>query len=160
MTQRAALAITAAVTAFVLVLAYGVTATLAKRTTEVGPPAAEAGAPPAATATPASPEPTRPGVSPDLATSIARALRPNARLAGAPELVDYQGTVAYEVGFLDGSKVYVDAQGGQIVDSVVAGAPAPVGAAARTRSGDSREHGDREGHGLFGRYERGGDDDD
>lgn len=50
----------------------------------------------------------------DQATSIARKAAPQASLVSAPELVNLQGTVAYEV-VLNRGKVYVDANSGALL---------------------------------------------
>lgn len=74
----------------------------------------------AATATPApTPEPlaaTAPQVqlSPQDALFIAAFNVPNARILGIPELVDYQGAVAYEVHLAQGT-LYIDAQDGTLL---------------------------------------------
>jgi uncharacterized membrane protein YkoI len=53
-------------------------------------------------------------VSPDLAAAYALQLAPGATLLGAPELVDFQGTAAYEVR-LDRGNLYIDATTGRVV---------------------------------------------
>ena len=54
----------------------------------------------------------------DEAVQIAQKLAPTAKLQGAPELVNFQGTVAYEV-LLDQGKVYVDANNGKVLSNGV-----------------------------------------
>lgn len=71
-------------------------------------------------------------VTPEQAAIIALNAVPGSMLSRTPEVVNYQGSVAYEVQ-LDGGPVYVDAQSGQILDYAPSGAgpaspPAIVGA--------------------------------
>jgi uncharacterized membrane protein YkoI len=61
----------------------------------------------------APPAPTY-AISSDMAATIALNAVPGATLTQQPELVDFQGTVAYEV-VLDRGNVYVDASSGQIL---------------------------------------------
>jgi uncharacterized membrane protein YkoI len=68
---------------------------------------------PAPQPTPAPAAPTY-AVSPDMAVTIAMNVAPGAKLARQPELVNFQGAVAYEV-MLDTGAVYVDANSGQIL---------------------------------------------
>lgn len=85
---------------------------------QASPPAPPA---PAAPAAPAYP------ISADNAGAIALAAEPGTQLMATPELVDFQGTVAYEV-VLDAGKVYVDANTGQILyDGVAANKMAQQG---------------------------------
>lgn len=53
-------------------------------------------------------------VSADLAAGLALNLAPGARLAGWPSLVDFQGTVAYEI-ILDRGPIYIDATTGRLL---------------------------------------------
>ncbi|MGD0173898.1 MAG: PepSY domain-containing protein [Anaerolineales bacterium] len=72
---------------------------------------------PAASATSTlAPEPTATQypVSPDLAIYLAQSAAPNSYLVRLPELVSFQGAVAYEVTFNTG-KIYIDANSGQIL---------------------------------------------
>lgn len=55
----------------------------------------------------------------DEAAQIAQKLAPTAKLQGTPELVNFQGTVAYEV-LLDQGKVYVDANNGKVLSTGLA----------------------------------------
>jgi len=76
-------------------------------------------APPAPTAAPTPPAPPAPpaptyAISPDMAATIALNAAPGATLTRQPELVDFQGTAAYEVS-LDRGMVYVDANSGQVL---------------------------------------------
>jgi len=66
----------------------------------------------------AQPQPSYP-VSADQAVQVALAAAPGARLIRQPELVSFQGLVAYEVA-LDQGMMYIDAQSGQILDNGVA----------------------------------------
>jgi hypothetical protein len=99
----------------------------------------------------AAPDPTVPppppapayAVSPDMALTIATNVAPGAKLTRQPELVNFQGIVAYEVLF-DRGAVYVDANSGQVLYN---------GAAASVSSGG--HGGEHEG----GDHEDGGHDD-
>lgn len=55
------------------------------------------------------------------AAQIAQKLAPTAKVLGTPELVNFQGTVAYEV-VLDQGKVYVDANNGNVLSNEIAAA--------------------------------------
>ncbi len=63
---------------------------------------------------PAQSSPTSYPVSPDLAASLALRLAPGSKLTSWPTLVDFQGTVAYEV-VLDRGTVYIDATTGRLL---------------------------------------------
>jgi hypothetical protein len=63
-------------------------------------------------AQPAQPDAAR--ISGDAAAQAALSASPGAQLTSAPELVDYQGVVAYEVR-LDAGLVYVDAGTGSVI---------------------------------------------
>ncbi len=149
MTQRAAIALAAGVTAFVLVLTAGVAASLAGRPLDAQAAASRATGP----VTPSVPVPQETPVpqesstsqqsqppaatasypiSADQAASIALAAIPNAQLGRPPELVSYQGTPVYEVE-LDGGLVYVDARSGRIVDNGAATVASGPGASPVTR---------------------------
>ena len=123
MSQRNAIIIAAAVTAFVLVMIGGVAARLTL-------PLANAAAPVAsATLLPTDPPPAADApvaVSPDMAVAIAQAAAPGASLSRQPELVLFQGTVAYEVA-LDRGTVYVDADSGRVLHNGAAPAIRPHG---------------------------------
>jgi uncharacterized membrane protein YkoI len=106
--------------------------------------ARQAAAQPAPTApvpmTPPAPAVPTYAISPDAATAIALGATPGTILTRAPELVSFQGIVAYEV-LLDRGTVYVDANSGQILYN---------GAAVAVTSGGDRHEG--------GEHEGGGDD--
>lgn len=127
MSQRTALILAAALTAFVLVVLGAVAAHVGL----VGQADAAAVTLPTATTSPADPQPstnqlpTQPqqnapitAISPDLAATIALNVLPNASVLRTPELVDFQGTVAYEV-VLDQGTVYVEATSGRILNNPV-----------------------------------------
>jgi len=95
-------------------------------------------APPAATAPPA---PTY-AISADAAAAIALSAVPGTILTRAPELVSFQGIVAYEV-LLDRGTVYVDANSGQILYNGAAVAVASGG--GEHHDGGEHESGEREG---------------
>ena len=65
-------------------------------------------------------------VSPEQAAAVALALAPGAALTRAPELVDFQGMVAYEVA-LDRGTIYVDASSSQVLYDGVSDAMAGGG---------------------------------
>ncbi len=118
MTHRISLLIAGALTVFVLVLMIGVGTTVAVKsfvTTQAAPslqaPAANM---PAQQPAPGSNDGIGVRLSPDQAARIAARVAPSAKLIAVPELVDFQGTVAYEV-VLNQGNVYVDAQSGQVL---------------------------------------------
>ncbi|MBL8055726.1 MAG: hypothetical protein JNK29_03465 [Anaerolineales bacterium] len=137
MSQRSALLAAAGITAFVLVLIGGLVAQAALAAPPSSSPSAPSGP---------VPDPTAAGVplsdgypvTASLAATIAGNVAPGIRLLTAPELVDYQGSVAYEVA-TDRGLIYVDATTGQVLYN---GAQAP----ARNWAGDD-EHDDHEGSG-------------
>ncbi len=86
---------------------------------------------------PAAPDASAYAVSPQMATMIALTAAPGAALTRAPELVNFQGSVAYEM-LLDRGTVYVDANSGQVLYN---GAAAASGGRA---SGEGGEHEDGE----------------
>ena len=91
---------------------------------------------PAAQADAAPAQPTF-AVTPEVAAEIALGAAPRATLVRLPDLVSFQGAVAYEV-VLDSGSVYVDANSGQVLYN---------GAIATVASGGYREHegGEHEG---------------
>lgn len=122
MTQRTAFILAAALTAFVLVVLGAVAAHVG-----LGEAAAAAVTVPTATVevSPADPQPgtAQPQqdtslaiLSPKLATTIALNVLPGASVVRTPELVDFQGTVAYEV-VLDQGTIYVDATTGHVLNN-------------------------------------------
>lgn len=106
MTHRMALIIAGALTAFVLVMMAGVGLTVAAKSLATTRGAAQVQAP-ASNAIVAR-------VLPGQAAVIAMNAAPNAELIRAPELVNFQGTVAYQVALNQGD-VYVDANSGQVL---------------------------------------------
>ncbi|MBC8159710.1 MAG: PepSY domain-containing protein [Roseiflexaceae bacterium] len=79
----------------------------------------------AAPASPASPDVPAYAITAGQAEAAALQAYPNATLTRMPEVVDYQGTLAYEV-TLDQGTLYVDAQTGTLLaDGVVAQQPQP-----------------------------------
>lgn len=142
MTQRISLLIAGALTVFVLVLMLGVGLTVAVKSFVATRAAAQLQAP----ASNASTQQSAPAsnavdvqLTPGQAAVIATNAVPNSVLVRAPELVDYQGTVAYEVGLNQGY-VYVDANTGRVLFN---GAnAATTGSGNRQRAG---EHSEREG---------------
>jgi uncharacterized membrane protein YkoI len=118
MKRRTALMIAAALTAFVLVLLGAVAGQLiAQRGDTAQAAGPESGATQPQPAAAPSDTPQSEPVSPERAIQQALAVAPpNAQPLRAPELVDLQGTVAYEVPFADGN-VYIDATTGQVLSS-------------------------------------------
>jgi uncharacterized membrane protein YkoI len=113
-------------------------------------------------------------VTPDQAASIAQEAEKGAVLLKQPELVSYQGTVAYEV-TLDRGMVYVDANTGKVLyDSAVVitihdgGGPSNGGGGGNTSVASSSNHSSGEhnddhhesgdSHESGGSHEGGGDD--
>ena len=111
MKQRTALIVSAMVTAFVLVIAGGVAASLRQPVAGAEPVPASTTSPPQTLAPAQSPDPA---VSAAQAAQIARDTTTGAILQQDPELVNFQGSVAYEV-LLDQGVVYVDANSGQVL---------------------------------------------
>ncbi len=125
MKQRTALIVSAMVTAFVLVIAGGVAASLMQPVAGAEPVPASTTNPPQ---TPAPAQPPDPAVSAAQAAQIARDTTTGATLQHDPELVNFQGRVAYEV-LLDQGAVYVDADSGQVLHNgtvVASGGNGPV----------------------------------
>ncbi len=151
MTQRTALILAAALTAFVLVIIGAVAAHMGL----VGEASAAAAAVPAArveglpaAAQPGTEQPSAQPqqdtslatISPDLAATIALNVLPGASVVRSPELVDFQGRVAYEV-VLDQGTLYVDATTGRILNPPMRFSGFPY----RERE----DHEEREEHGWF-----------
>ena len=90
-------------------------------------------------------------VSPDMAASTALTVAPGTMLIREPELVNFQGAVAYEV-TLDRGQVYVDANNGQVLYN---GAVATAGGGHDDEGHDDEGHDDRDDH-----DDEGHDDDD
>ena len=88
-------------------------------------------------------------VSPDMAISTALTVTPGTVLLREPELVNFQGMVAYEV-TLDRGQVYVDANNGQVL----------YNGAVATASGGHDEGHDDEGHDDRDDHDDEGHDDD
>jgi uncharacterized membrane protein YkoI len=90
-------------------------------------------------------------VSPNMAISTALTVTPGTVLLREPELVNFQGTVAYEV-TLDRGQVYVDANNGQVLYN---------GAVATAGGGhDDHENEDHDDEGREDHDDEGHDDDD
>lgn len=58
--------------------------------------------------------------------SAMEAVGPGEGLTGLPELVDYNGTAAYEVKLVDGSLVYIKAEDGSVLFNSLTGGPSKV----------------------------------
>ncbi len=144
MSQRMALVLAGALTAFVLVVMAGVGATVAVKSLIVTnsangtqPQAVQ----PTVVAQPenAVSNPIAVQVSQDQAAQIALRQMPSAKLTRVPELVNFQGIVAYEV-VLNQGNVYVDANSGKILfNNATTNTTAPV------RSGERQREGEQEG---------------
>ncbi len=125
MKQRTALIVSAMLTAFILVIAGGVAASLMQSNAGAEPALASTTTPPQ---TPAPAQQPDPAVSAAQATKIAGDTVTGATLQQDPELVNFQGRVAYEV-LLDQGAVYVDANSGQVLHNgtvVASGGNGPV----------------------------------
>ena len=153
MTQRTSLLLAVALTAFVLlVAATALTRLSVSPATSI---ARAASAVPGPGVPPATPARTAASITPDVATAIARAAVPGAGPLGAPELVDAQGRVAYEVS-LDRGKVYVDAATGAVLASPAA---APSSQPAISAGGQHDDSGEGRSFAETGKSREGGHDD-
>jgi hypothetical protein len=126
MKQSSALILAAIVTAFVLVVVGGVTATLLQPAPAQTAPTTQ-GAP---TAQPAPAEQVVPAEQPAPAEPVSReqAIRAATDYVGGgtvreAELEREDGRQVYEVEFANGSEVYVDAQSGQVVYAELSSRP-------------------------------------
>jgi hypothetical protein len=81
-------------------------------------------------------------ITPDQATLIGAAAAPGAVLLGGPELVSFQGTLAYELQF-DKGALYVDATTGSVLDNTAV--KPPFTSSLSQVGGDDYDDGD-EGH--------------
>ncbi|OGO66863.1 MAG: hypothetical protein A2Z37_08485 [Chloroflexi bacterium RBG_19FT_COMBO_62_14] len=106
-----------------------------------------------ATQTPQAGEPTYP-VSPEQAAMIAMGVVPGATLTATPELVSFQGVVAYEV-ILSRGKVYVDATSGAVLYNGTGGGAA---VAQSGRGGGGGGHADDDDHKGEEEHDGGGED--
>lgn len=133
MNQRTSLIVAGALTAFVLVLVGALAARMVQLDTSASPTTVlQTTSVPqtqpqfqAQEATPVvAPAPAY-AVSADQAGQIALDAATGAALTRTPELVDFQGTVAYEV-LLDQGMLYVDANSGQVLHNGVTTMAAPA----------------------------------
>jgi uncharacterized membrane protein YkoI len=85
-------------------------------------------------------------IGPDVAAEIARLVAPGSALGGSPELVNFQGTAAYEV-TLSAGKVYVDARTGQVLHNGVTAQVAQGGDGSEGGNGGSSARGGDEHEG-------------
>jgi len=141
MTQRISLLIAGALTVFVLVLMLGVGLTVAVKSFVATRAAAQLQAPASNTLVqqPAASNAVDVQLTPSQAAVIATDAVPNAVLVRAPELVNFQGTVAYEVGLNQGN-VYVDANTGAILLNGASANSATSIRGDRQRAGEHAEH--------------------
>lgn len=93
-----------------------------------------------------------PPISGTAAEAIAKIVAPSARLLRAPDLVEAQGRLAYEV-TLDEGTIYVDASTGTVLANTVAG---PI---VSTKAGES-DHDSRSKDSRHAEKEHDDDDDD
>jgi len=106
--------------------------------------------PPSSTPTQSAVEPVPATISPQDAMLVAATLAPRAKILSRPELVNYEGTVAYEV-TLDTGLVYVDANTGAVLYN---GTTQPQKSVQRGSFHEDEEHEEEHEH------ERGEDHDD
>ena len=134
MNQRMTLVLAGALTAFVVVLMAGVGLTVAAKSLTTTSAAAQQSQALDAAVQPQSPASNVINVqlTPGQAAAVARGVAPNAKLVSVPQLVNFQGTVAYEVGLNQGN-VYVDANSGKVL---LNGAATNVAAPARIGGGE------------------------
>lgn len=146
MTQKSAIFLAFALTVFALVLVGSVIATVAPGAVDArSADAVTQRQVPTATAAPpgTTVEAPRPITGSD-AAAIARSAVGGARLTQAAELVEFRGTLAYEV-LLDRATVYVDATTGEVIEALPASDPADAQFARRPdRAGRDRD--EREQH--------------
>lgn len=145
MSQRTALFLSAVMTAFILVVVsvvgQGVTAIAALNepaTTVDTPTTVPANAQAESVPTPIS------QLSSGQAAQIALKVAPGAAVQGTPELVSFQGKVAYEV-VLDQGKIYIDANSGEILSNGVtaqAGGPVNIDQAVQIAQDYMQQNGD------------------
>lgn len=143
MKQRSALIVSVMVTAFILVIAGGIATAMLR-------PGATAAPVTTSTVAPAQvpDQPVVPVISADQAVRIASSSTMNAQLQNQPELVNFQGTAAYEV-VLDQGTVYVDASNGQVLHNGITAATASTAGEAYENEYDEQyeyedEHESRE----------------
>lgn len=142
MNQRLAFLLAGTLTAFMVVLMGGVAMTVLVRAFGPAPtsvqteflPANPASAV-AATSQESSAQSVAARLTPEQATRIAQTTLPRTRLSRTPELVNYNGTVAYEV-VLDRGTIYVDANSGTVLSSA-------TNSAAQTRGSERRSEKER-----------------
>jgi uncharacterized membrane protein YkoI len=107
---------------------------------------------PARPAAPPAQAPQPAAIGADVAGQIALLVAPGAALTATPELVNFQGTAAYEV-VLSAGKVYVDAHTGQVLYDGVAAQVAQGGG-----GGDGNGGGGQGGDAHEAREHEGGDE--
>jgi D-alanyl-D-alanine carboxypeptidase len=139
MNQRMALILAGGLTAFMLVVVGAVATTVMMK------PAAVVNAQAPVAAQPASAISVQ--LSPAQAAQIASNAVPGATLTNTPDLVSFQGTVAYEV-ILNQGTIYVDANTGQVLYNGVA-----ASGSALTGSTSGERHRDGGSNQLFGGHD-------
>jgi len=77
-------------------------------------------------------------ITPDLAVYLALSVAPGSYLVKNPELVNFQGVVAYEV-TLNSGRVYVDANNGQILFNGAAAISSAGGSSSSAGGGENDE---------------------
>lgn len=103
-------------------------------------------------ADPPGPE-AAPPVSPVAALAIAKAAAPSASVVAAPDLVDAQGSLAYEIP-LDRGTIYVDASTGSVLANTT------LAASSDDAVGDKSDHDSRSKDSHHSGKEHDDDDDD
>ncbi len=140
----------------VMVAAFGAAfLSIINRSTPAPAARVEAAPAPLTTTLPAATEsPVQAALSADVAAQIALNVAPGASLTKTPELVNFQGTVAYEV-LLDQGAVYVDANSGKVLANTAAQNIAGANSTQRGGEGfENRSGGEHEGFGgLIGGHD-------
>lgn len=113
MKQRTIMILTTILTAFMLVVVGGIVRNVTAGNADVSN-SAPSNQEPAYQEPAAASDQIMVGVSADAATAIALQALPDGTLTKAPELVNYQGVVAYEI-LLDRASLYIDANSGEVL---------------------------------------------
>ncbi len=139
MSQRMALALAGALTAFVIVVMIGVMLTVGLNTYAQKQVNAES-LPPTSGPSNVSATQAQTQITADQAAQVANRLIPGASLARTPELVNYQGTLAFQV-ITNRGTVYVDANTAQVIASnLIQTAPARTNNSRQSNEHDGAQH--------------------
>ncbi len=155
--KRSTLLISAALTAFILIVFGAIIGVFTQQPTTATPSDTAAPAPASTNADQAPANNTSApagAVSPEDARNAALTHAPGATVQGTPELVDFEGTVSYEV-VLDQGTIYIDANSGAVLYDGTATQDA-VQPAAPSRYDDDDDDDEHEHE----EYERGEHEDD